>query len=172
MVITKKQRIAAKKNIKKALKKWKSMSSRTRALAQPQGRARKKPGTGGGGKFYRIVVRPKSEFTSFKIHDVGKRGHIERLAGRRKSGSWSTQAWLIAKTDIRVSENTLVGKTAHAKSVLSKLSRKPRKVSGNVFEAGFRKNIPERSKPTKAMRKAQKRNIKKAQKAHQKKRRK
>ena len=71
-----KQKRAAKKNIKKAQKKWKSMSPRQHALAQPQGRARKKPGTGGAGKFYRIVVRPKGDFTSFRNHDVGKKGHI------------------------------------------------------------------------------------------------
>ena len=28
--------------------------------------ARKKPGTGGSGKFYRIVVRPKEDFVTFR----------------------------------------------------------------------------------------------------------
>ncbi len=164
-----KQKKAAKRNIKKALAKWKSMTSRARALAQPQGRARKKPGTTGKGKYYRIVVRPKSEFTSFRMHDVGRKGHIIRLAGRRKSGSWSTQAWLIAKSDAEVKDNTLVGKTASAKSVISKLRTKPKKIRGDVFEAKSRKNVPEKAKPTAAMKKAQKKNIKKAQAARWKK---
>jgi len=131
-----KQKKAAKRNIKKALAKWKSMTSRARALAQPQGRARKKPGTTGKGKYYRIVVRPKSEFTSFRMHDVGRKGHIIRLAGRRKSG---------------------------------KLRTKPKKIRGDVFEAKSRKNVPEKAKPTAAMKKAQKKNIKKAQAARWKK---
>ena len=164
-----KQRRAARKNINKAQKKWKSMSSRQHALAQPQGRARKKPGTGGAGRFYRVVVRPKSEFVSFRNHDVGKAGHIQRLTGRRRSGSWATQAWLIAKTDAEVREGILVGKTKHAKEVISKLRRKPKKDKGDIFEAGPRKNIPEKSKPTPAMRKAQMKNIKKAQAARRKK---
>ena len=163
-----KQKRAAKKNIKKAQKKWKSMSPRQHALAQPQGRARKKPGTGGAGKFYRIVVRPKGDFTSFRNHDVGKKGHIQRLAGRRGSGSWATQAWLIAKTDAEVRDGTLVGKTKYTKEVISRLRRKPKHVKGDIFQARPRKNVPEKSKPTPAMRRAQKRNIKKAQAARRK----
>jgi len=165
-----KQKKAAKRNIKKAQRKWKSMTHRQHARAQPQGRGRKKSGTTGKGKFYRIVVRPKSEFSSFRNQDVGKKGHVQRLAGRRKSGSWATQAWLIAKTDAKVSGRTLAGKTKHAKQVISKLKRKPVKVKGDIFQAGPRKNVPEKSKPTKKMRKAQKRNIKKAQAARWKKR--
>jgi len=164
-----KQKAAARKNIKKAQKKWKSMSHRKRALAQPQGRARKKPGTGGKGKFYRIVVRPKGEFKGFRVHDVGGKGHIERLSGRRANGSWATQAWLIAKTDAHVSGGNLIGNTKHAKDVLSKLRRKPKRIKGDLFEAGPRKNIPEKSKPTSKMKRAQQRNIKKAQAARRKK---
>lgn len=37
------QRAAAQKNIKKAQAKWKSMTHRQHALAQPQGKDRKKP---------------------------------------------------------------------------------------------------------------------------------
>ena len=130
---------------------------------------RKRPGTGGAGKFFRIVVRPKGEFVSFRNHDVGEKGHIQRLAGRRKSGSWATQAWLIAKTDAKLMGDTLIGKTKHVKDVISKLRRKPKKVKGDIFKAGSRKNVPERLKPTPAMRKAQKSNIKKAQAALRKK---
>jgi len=167
-MVSTKQKKAARKNIKKALEKWKSMSSRARALAQPEGRARKKPGTGGKGKDYRIVVRPKSEFKSFRLHDVGRRGHIQRLAGRRKNRSWDTQAWLIFKNDAHVSGNRLVGDTTGAKKVISQLSTKPKKVKGDVFEAKPRKDVPERAKPTPAMKRAQQRNIKKAQAARKK----
>ncbi len=132
---------------------------------------RKKPGTGGRGKYYRIVVRPKGQFATFRVHDVGRKGHIQRLAGKRKGGGWDTQAWLIAKTDAGLSRGILVGKTAAARSVISKLGAKPRKVSGNVFRAKPRKDIPERKKPTPAMRRAQGGNIKKAQAARRKKRR-
>jgi len=167
---SKKQKSAAKKNIKKALAKWKSMTSRQKARAQPQGRARKKPGTGGKGKYYRVVVRPKNQFTSFRAHDVGRKGHIIRLAGRRKNGSWDTQAWLIAKTDAYMKGGKLVGKTSDAKKVLAKLRTKPKKVKGSIMKAKSRRNVPEKKKPTKAMRRAQMRNIKKAQAARRRKR--
>ena len=61
---TKKQKTAAKKNIQKAQAAWKGMTKRQHALAQPEGRMRKKPGTGGAGKFYHIGIRPKSGFTA------------------------------------------------------------------------------------------------------------
>src|SRR5205809_957840 len=86
------ERSSAKKNIKKAQKAWKNMSSRQHALAQPEGRARKRPGAGGG-EFFRIEVRPKSEFVTFRTQDVGDKGGIERLAGKRSSGSWDTATW-------------------------------------------------------------------------------
>lgn len=96
---TAKQREAAKENIKKAQQKWKSMSQREHARAQPEGRKRAKPGVKGEGEFFRIMVRPKEEFQTFRTQDVGEAGHIERLAGKRESGSWDTQAWLISKQD-------------------------------------------------------------------------
>ena len=165
-----KQKKAARKNIKKASAKWRSMSRRQHALAQPQGRARKKPGTGGKGRYYRIVVRSKNQFSSFRLQDVGRKGHIQRLAGKRRGGGWDTQAWLIAKTDAGVSGGILVGKTASARSVISKLGTKPRRVKGDVFQAKPRKDVPERAKPTPAMRRAQTRNIRKAQAARKKRR--
>src|SRR3989339_274055 len=73
---TKKQIEASKKNIKKAQEKWKSMTHRQHALVQPQGRARKKPGSIGEGNFFRITIRPKGEFVSYKNHDIGIKGDI------------------------------------------------------------------------------------------------
>ena len=162
---TKKQIEAAKRNIKKAQAKWKSMSSRQHALSQPQGRTRAKPGSTGEGKFYRIVVRPKEDFVTFRNQDVGTPGHIQRLAGKRSSGSWSTVAWLISKHDAHKADGTLVPDSAHAKSLMRKLGSKPAHVKGDVFEAKDRPNIPERAKPTAAQKRARATNIKKAQTA-------
>jgi hypothetical protein len=46
------------------------MSSTEHARSQPEGRARKKPGTTGEGKYYRIVVRSKEDFVTFRYHNV------------------------------------------------------------------------------------------------------
>ncbi len=165
---TRKQSTAAKKNIKKAQAKWKGMTKRQRTLAQPQGRGRAKPGTTGKGKFYRIMVRPKSDFTSFRVQDVGQKGGLERLAGRRSSGSWDTVSWLISKEDAQVKAGHLIITNKKAKSVLKNISGHIYHVKGDIFKAHPRKNVPEAAKPTPAMRRAQKANIKKAQAARKK----
>lgn len=166
---TKKQIAAAKKNIKKAQATWQSMTPRQRALAQPQGRGRKKPGSTGKGDFYHIEVRPKSQFTSFRNHDVGGKGGIERLAGHRKSGSWDTATWLISKKLARKSGSTLVATHKDAKAALAQLGSKPVHIKGDVFKAKPRHNVPEKDKPTAAQKRAQSANIKKAQAARRRK---
>lgn len=142
-----------------------------RRKSSKRGRFRAKPGTRGKGRYYRVVVRPKSSFKSFRVQDVGGRGGVERLAGKRKDGSWDTQAWLIPKSHAHVSSGVLVGNTAKVKNILSKLSSKARRVKADVFHAKPRRDIPEREKPTAAMRRAQRRNIRKAQRARRRHRR-
>ncbi len=161
---TMKQRQAARKNIKKAQSRWRSMSSRQHARSQPEGRNRQRPGAGGG-NFYRVEVRPKKEFVTFRTQDVGTKGHVERVAGKRASGSWATAAWLIAKKDAHVSGRKLVADSAQAKKVLNKLGSEPTRRSGDRFQAKDRPNVPERSKPTAAQKRARSKNIKKAQAA-------
>lgn len=162
---TRKQTSAARKNIKKAQAKWKGMTKRQHALAQPQGRARALPGTTGKGKFYRIEVRPKGQFVSFRNQDVGKKGGLERLAGHRSSGSWDTVSWLVSKKNAHVKAGHLVITDPKARTVLKSIRGHIVHVKGDVFKAHPRKNVPESAKPTPAMRRAQKKNIKKAQRS-------
>jgi hypothetical protein len=161
---TEKQRTAARRNIKKAQAAWQAMSHAEHARAQ--GRGRMKPGTTGEGEFFRIQVRPKTEFVTFRTQDVGGPGHVERVAGKRPSGSWDTQAWLIGKRDAHVEDGKLIPDTAGARDLLAKLGSIPRHVKGDVFEAKDRPNVPEAEKPTAAQRRARAANIKKAQAAH------
>ncbi len=166
---TKKQKEAAKENIKKAQDKWQSMSSRQRSLAQPEGRERAEPGSEGEGEWYRIIVRDKNQFTSFRYHDVGEEdGDLQRLAGHRPSGSWDTHAWLINKDSAHISDDTLVGDTQDVKDLLDKLGSKPEHLEGDLFKAKPRPNVPEKDKPTEAQQKAREENIKKAQQARHK----
>ncbi len=162
---TTKQKAAAKKNIKKAQKRWQEMTPRQHAIAQPEGRMRAKPGTKGEGSYYRIVVRPKEEFTTFRYHDIGQKGHLQRLAGKRSSGSWDTQSWLISKEDAHLRGENLIADTKDAKDLLAKLGSRPKHLKGDVFEAKDRPNVPERLKPTPAQQRARMENIKKAQAA-------
>jgi hypothetical protein len=160
-----KQKEAAKKNIQKAQRRWQEMTPREHALAQPEGRKRAKPGSKGEGDYFRIVLRPKEEFVTFRYHDVGKKGHIQRLAGKRSSGSWDTQTWLISKDDAHLEGEMLVPDTEDAKEVIEALGAKPKHVKGDIFEAKDRPNVPESEKPTRAQQRARLENIKKAQQA-------
>ena len=162
---TERQRQAAKKNIKKAQARWRTMSSRQHSLAQPEGRTRKKPGSTGKGEYYHVEVRPKSGFVSFRTQDMGKRSHIQRVAGKRSNGSWDTVMWLIGKEDAHVQNGKLVADTKDAKDVLEQLGAKPVHVRGDRFEAKPRPNVPEHAKPTPAQQRARRENIKKAQAA-------
>ncbi len=100
-----------------------------------QRRARAKPGTTGEGKYYRIVTRPKEQFVTFRTQDVGRPGHVLRLSGKRPSGSWDTQAWLIGKEDAHVKGNRIVPETAEAKKVVGTLGSVPIRVKTDIFKA-------------------------------------
>jgi len=155
---TDKQKETAKENTKKA-----EMTPRERAAAaQPEEKKRAKPGTKGEGEYFRIAVRSKEQFTMFRYHDVGEKGHILRLAGKRSSGSWDTQVWLVSKDDAHIEGDTLVADTDDARSLIDALGSKPKHVKGDVFEAKDRPNVPESEKPTEAQQRARLENIKKA----------
>lgn len=164
-MVTTKQRAAARRNIKKAQAAWQSMSKRQYARAQPEGRSRTSPGMGGRGKFFRIEVRPKEKFVTFRTQDVGDKGHLERLAGKRQSGSWDTQAWLVSKSDAHKEGDTLIIDHPKTRTALKQLRGKITHVKGDVYQALPRRNVPEREKPTAAQKKARQQNIRKAQAA-------
>ena len=161
---TARQRAAARRNIKKAQKAWQETSHRARARAQPQGN-RAKPGSSGEGGFLHIEVRPKREFQTFRTQDVGEAGGIERVAGKRSSGSWDTQKWLIAKSHAHLDGDRLVADTSDARRVLKQLGSAPEHIRSDRFRAKPRPNVPEADKPTAAQRQARRINIKKAQQA-------
>ena len=164
---TEKQRQAARKNIKKAQAKNEKMPSRERSRSQPDGRGRQKPGSGGKGNFYHVEVREGSDFETFRTQDVGDPGHLQRVSGKRASGSWATVKWLIGKEDAHVEDGKLVGDTKDAKDLINKLRSKPVQIRGDRFEAKPRRNVPEGSKPTTAQTRARRQNIKKAQMARE-----
>jgi hypothetical protein len=117
-----------------------------------------------------VEVRQGDDFTTFRTQDVGDPGHLQRVAGKRESGRWTTVKWLIDKDDAHVEGESLVGDTQEAKDLIKKLGSKPVHKKGDVFEAKPRRNVPERSKPTAAQKRARSQNIKKAQAASRSKR--
>jgi hypothetical protein len=96
---------------------------------------RAKPGTTGEGNYFHIVVRQKNQFSFFRNQDVGDPGHIQRLAGKRSSGSWDTHAWLVSKEDAHLEGEKLVPDSRDAKELLESLGSEPEHVKGDVFRA-------------------------------------
>ena len=112
-----------------------------------------------------LMYGRRKNSATFRYQDVGEKGHIQRLAGRRSSGSWDTQVWLISKEDAHLEGDTLIPDTEDARSLIEGLGSKPKHVKEDVFEAKDRPNVPESEKPTEAQQKARLENIKKAQQA-------
>ena len=141
-------------------------SSNSKSTKSSSGR--QKPGSGGQGNYYHVEVRDGSDFESFRTQDVGDPGHLQRVGGRRPSGTWATVKWLISKEDAHVEDGKLVGDTRGVKDLIKNLGSQPVHVLGDRFKAKDRRNVPEKSKPTAAQTRARRQNIKKAQAAQEK----
>jgi len=138
-------------------------------------RSRQKPGSSGKGEYYHVEVLPDTGFVTFRTQDVGKEGHIQRVAGKRSSGSWETVKWLIGKDDAHVQGNKLVPDTKGARDVLKEIGAQPVHLSGDIFKAkgpsaSNGKTTSKSSKPSAAQVRARRENIKKAQAARWKRR--
>lgn len=142
----------------------------TKQQGRAQSKDRQKPGSTGEGKYYHVEVRPKSQFVTYRTQDVGDPGHIQRVAGKRQTGSWETVKWLISKEDAHINGDRLVGDTQDVRDLLESLGSPPVLQGGDRFKASDRPNIPDKDKPTPAQTLARSRNIKKAQAAQKNKR--
>jgi hypothetical protein len=111
-------------------------------------------GSRGGGRFFHIEVRPSDQFVGFRVQDVGAPGGVERVAGRRTSGSWDTAKWLVEKTHAHVEDGRLVPDSVEAEKLFASLGSAPVLIEGDRFHAEPRRDIPEIEKPTPAMRRA------------------
>lgn len=130
---THKQVEAARRNIRKAQKKWQLMSPSERARSNPEGRRRIKAGRNGNGDYYHVEVRDRFYFELFRTHSVG--GGIQRVDGRQADGRWMTLKWLFPKNQMRITEGALVAVSSEAHRVLEQIQPVPRRVKGDIFHA-------------------------------------
>lgn len=184
------QKSAARKNIRKAQKVRRSKSAtrrtaartktttrsktktktrvrakttKTKPRAKSTARRRTKPAARRRG-FFHIEVQPKEAFVEFKTQDIGSQGRIERIAGKRAGGAWSTQEWLIAKDQAHVERGTLIGDTVDARRVLSMLGLEPRHIKADRFTIHGPSGMPAEARPTLAPRRAGLTNVQAPQK--------
>jgi hypothetical protein len=114
--------------------------------------------------FFHIEVQPKEAFVAFKTQEIGSEGGIERVAGKRAGGAWSTQEWLIAKDQAHVERGTLIGDTVDARRVLTMLGAEPRRIKADRFTIHGHTGMPADVSPTLAPRRAGLTNIQAPQK--------
>ena len=87
--------------------------------------------------YYRVIVRPDTQFTSFRIQDVGQPGGLMRVAGRRSNGSWATQSWLVSKTMAHPDNGILIPDHDDARDLFGQLPHTPKLQSGNIYSAAI-----------------------------------
>ncbi|HKY54894.1 MAG TPA: hypothetical protein VJM08_11335, partial [Anaerolineales bacterium] len=131
---------------------------------------RKAPGSSGKGDYYHVEVLPAEEFVTFQTQDVGRRGHIQRVAGKRSSGYWTTVKWLIGKEDAHIQDEKLVPDTKAAKNVIQQLGSDPIRLVGDRFRAKPKPRVPETLKPTFAEGRTRRESVKKTDPNRRKKR--
>lgn len=117
------------------------------ATKKQLGANRRTPGDTGQGDYYHIEVLKDSGLTSFRTQDVGDPGHIQRVAGRRSSGSWVTVKWLIGKQDAHISGSHLVPDSKDAKDLIKQLGVQPVRINGDRFKAEAK--VPPKDNPSK-----------------------
>lgn len=103
---------------------------------------------------FHIEIQPKEAFVEFKTQDIGRDGGIERIAGKRAGGAWSTQEWVIAKDQAHVERGTLIGDTVDARRVLTMLGAEPRRIKADRFTIHGHTGMPADVSPTLAPRRA------------------
>ena len=130
---------------------------------QTKRRTRKAPGSSGRGDYYHVEVLPGEEFVTFQTQDVGRRGHIQRVAGKRSSGYWTTVKWLIGKEDAHIQDEKLVPDTKAAKNVINQLGSQPVRLVGDRFKAKPKPHGSETIKPTFTEGRTRRENVKKTQ---------
>ena len=191
---TARQKSAARKNIRKAQKARRTKSATKRTAARTKTRAKitarskartkspvrtkttkTKPRAKSTARrrtksaarrrgFFHIEVQPKEAFVEFKTQDVGGKSGIERVAGKRAGGAWSTQEWLIAKDQAHVERGMLIGDTVDARRVLTMLGSEPRHIKADRFTIHGHTGVPADVSPTLAPRRAGLTNVQAPQK--------
>jgi hypothetical protein len=97
--------------------------------------SREKPGSSGEGEYYHVELASPRGFEIFRTQDVGRRGHIQRVAGRKADGgSWQTVKWLIGKKDAHRRGDRLVPDSKGARDVIDQLGAQPVHISGDRFK--------------------------------------
>jgi hypothetical protein len=83
--------------------------------------------------YFRIIVRPEDKYKSFRHKDIGAQGRIIRVSGRKNSGSWDTQAWLISKDYAYQEDEKLIAESDEVRDLFEGFSGPPKRLEGDTY---------------------------------------
>jgi hypothetical protein len=72
--------------------------------------------------YYRIKVRPKNQFSIFRIEHLSENDSIQ-ITGKLADGTWGTQQWLINKGDVRLENGKLVADDERIQDAINHMYR-------------------------------------------------
>jgi hypothetical protein len=90
------------------------------------------PQTPGESNYYRIIVRPKDLFSTFRTQEIGAPGNLQRLTGKRGE-AWITQAWLVSKRAAHIEGRRLIADSKDVGDFIKQLGIQPILRRGDVF---------------------------------------
>jgi hypothetical protein len=146
-MVTPTQKSASKKNLKRAQPVWQGMSFHKHAMSGSVVSKRAATGITSHDEYYRIIVRPKEQFTIFRTQDIGKPGALQRLAGKCSGGTWATQAWLVNKGSAHVEGKKLVADNKDVQDLIRQLGSQPVLEKDDIFSTKSSSTIIRTNKP-------------------------
>lgn len=86
------------------------------------------------GTYYRIIMRPRSNFVSVRSETPTGLNKIQQINGKAPNGQWSTQSWLVRKDGARIENEVLIGDTKAIRSLLKALNGIVQRTKGDEFK--------------------------------------
>jgi len=86
------------------------------------------------GTYFRINVRPRNQFVEFNSEYVDKDNGIQQIVGKKPTGEWLTQSWIIDKSAAHVKSGALIADTKSVSKLLMVLDGSIKHIEGDVFE--------------------------------------
>jgi hypothetical protein len=86
------------------------------------------------GSYYRIIVRPREDFKSFKSETPTINNTIQQINGKNAEGQWSTQSWLIHKDGAHIDSGKLVPDNKAVRRLLQVLDGHVVHIKDDVFQ--------------------------------------
>ncbi len=88
----------------------------------------------GQGEYFRIIIRPSSDFIKLRMEASADADVIQQINGKRADGRWNTQSWLIHKSAAHLEADKLVADNQHAKKLLQALDHKMVLIEKDTFK--------------------------------------